>query len=43
MYKIKQKLHVTENVAKKIIGLPTHPNLSQNEIMRIILVINENI
>ena len=43
MYKIKQKLHVTENVGKKIISLPTHPNLSQNEITRIISVINENI
>ena len=43
MYKTKQKLPITENVGKKIISLPTHPNLSKNEITEVISVINKNI
>ncbi len=43
MYKIKHKLPVTEDVGKRIISLPTHPNLSQNDVSQIISLINHNI
>ena len=43
MYKNKEKLPITENVGEQIISLPTHPNLSHNDITKIISTINKNI
>ena len=41
MYNAKNKLPVTENVGKKIISLPTHPNLSEKDVTRIISLVNK--
>ena len=41
MYYNKISLKNTEEVSKKIITLPTHPNLSSQDINRIIKIINE--
>ena len=41
MYNIKRKLPVTENVGKKILSLPTHPNLSNDDVTRIISSVNK--
>jgi len=40
LYKSNIKLPVTEKVATEIISLPTHPNLSENDVEKIIKVIN---
>jgi len=40
MYKNKKKLPMTEKVGKKIISLPTHPNLTNNDVTEIISKIN---
>ena len=40
MYNSKNKLPVTENAGKKIISLPTHPNLSDKDVTRIISFVN---
>ena len=40
MYKNKKKLPITEKVGKKIISLPTHPNLTNNDVTEIISKIN---
>jgi len=41
MYKNKKKLPITENAGKKIITLPTHPNLTNSNITKIISKINK--
>jgi dTDP-4-amino-4,6-dideoxygalactose transaminase len=41
MYKQKRKLEVTDMVSKKIVSLPTHPNLKKNDINFIIKSIND--
>ena len=41
MYNAKKKLPVTENVGKKIISLPTHPNLSDKDVTRVISLVNK--
>jgi len=40
-YKSKIKLPVTEKVAKEIISLPTHPNLTEDNLEKIIKAVNE--
>jgi len=40
-YKSKIKLPITEKVGKEIISLPTHPNLSNKNIQKIIKLINK--
>ena len=40
MYKSKKVLPITEYVGKKIISLPTHPNLTNNDVTKIISRIN---
>ena len=39
-YKSKLKLPITEKVGKEIVTLPTHPNLSENDVERIITQVN---
>ena len=41
LYKKSLNLPITESVGKQIITLPMHPNLKENEIDRIISVINK--
>ena len=41
MYKQKRKLKVTEEISEKIVSLPTHPNLKENDINFIIKSIND--
>jgi perosamine synthetase len=41
MYKQKRKLKMTEEISKKIVSLPTHPNLKENDINFIIKSIND--
>jgi len=40
MYKNKTRLEVTERIGKEIVVLPTHPNLSDNDVDRIISTVN---
>ena len=40
-YKSKIKLPITEKVGKEIVTLPTHPNLSNSDIQKIIKLINK--
>ena len=40
MYNSKNKLPIPENAGKKIISLPTHPNLSDKDVTRIISFVN---
>ncbi|MDC0451475.1 DegT/DnrJ/EryC1/StrS family aminotransferase [Nitrosopumilus sp.] len=39
--KFSKKLQITEDVAKKIVSLPIHPNLSEKDITRIIKSVNK--
>jgi len=39
-YKSKIKLPITENVGKEIVTLPIHPNLTQNDVEKIIKEVN---
>lgn len=39
-YKSKMKLSLTEKVGKEIVSLPTHPNLGEEEVEKIIKVVN---
>jgi dTDP-4-amino-4,6-dideoxygalactose transaminase len=39
-YKSKTKLPITENIGKHIVSIPTHPNLSDDDIDRVIKAIN---
>ena len=41
MYHTKNKLPVTENVGKSIISIPTHPNLSDRDVIQIISLVNK--
>tara|TARA_B110000438_G_scaffold111952_1_gene109859 strand:- start:1785 stop:2867 length:1083 start_codon:yes stop_codon:yes gene_type:complete len=41
MYKQKNQLPVTEKVAKEIVSIPIHPNLSIDEINKIIFYVNK--
>jgi len=41
MYRQKRKLPITEELSKKIISLPTHPNLKDNDIDFIIKSVNK--
>ena len=41
MYKNKTKLPVTEKIGKEIVSIPIHPNLSEDDVDRIIKNINE--
>lgn len=41
MYKNKTKLAITEKVGCEIVTLPTHPNLSDDDISRIISTVND--
>jgi len=40
-YKGKHKLPVTEKISKEIVSIPMHPNLTENDVSRIIKTINE--
>ena len=40
LYKTKTKLPITEEISKKIVTLPTHPNLKKSEIDKIIKLAN---
>ena len=40
-YKSRIKLPITEKVGEEIVTLPTHPNLTQNDVGKIIKVVNE--
>lgn len=40
-YKSKSKLPITEKVGREIVTLPTHPNLTQNDVEKIIKEVNE--
>jgi dTDP-4-amino-4,6-dideoxygalactose transaminase len=42
-YKSKIKLPITEKVGKEIVSLPTHPNLTENDIEKIIKAVNNSI
>jgi dTDP-4-amino-4,6-dideoxygalactose transaminase len=41
MYRGNDKLPTTESVSKSIVSLPTHPNLSENDVDYVIKSINE--
>ena len=41
MYHQKNRLQVTDKVAKEIVSIPIHPNLSENDINKIISSINK--
>lgn len=41
MYRSNQKLPITERVAKSIVSIPTHPNLSDSDVKHVIETINE--
>ncbi len=41
MYRQKQKLPITEELSKKIVSLPTHPNLKDDDIEFIIKFVNK--
>ena len=41
-YKSKIKLKITENVGKSIVTIPCHPNLKENDICKIIKLINSS-
>lgn len=41
LYSNKIKLKVTDKIANEIVSLPTHPNLSQKDVSRIIQVVNK--
>ena len=41
MYKNKKKLPITEKIGKQIVSIPIHPNLSNNQINKIITAINK--
>jgi len=43
LYNSKEKLKNTEKISKQIISLPTHPNLSNNDVNYIIKTINKEI
>ena len=43
LYKSKIKLPITEKVGKEIVSLPTHPNLTKENIEKIIKTINNSI
>lgn len=42
-YKSRTKLPITEKIAKEIVSLPTHPNLSENDVEKIIETVNNAI
>jgi len=42
-YRSKTKLPITERVGKEIVSLPTHPNLTENNIEKIIKTVNNAI
>jgi dTDP-4-amino-4,6-dideoxygalactose transaminase len=39
-YKSRIKLKITENVGKSIVTIPCHPNLKENDVGKIIKLIN---
>jgi len=41
MYKTKKKLPITEAVGKSIVTIPIHPNLSEQDVKRIIFCVNK--
>ena len=42
-YKSKIRLPVTERISKEIVTLPSHPNLSDNDVEKVIKIVNETI
>tara|TARA_B100000586_G_scaffold19500_1_gene12926 strand:- start:3242 stop:3433 length:192 start_codon:yes stop_codon:yes gene_type:complete len=40
MYKNTGRLPITEKISKKIVSLPIHPNLTENDIDKIIVNVN---
>jgi perosamine synthetase len=42
-YKSKIKLPITEDVGKEIVTLPTHPNITEEDIEKIIKIVNNSI
>ena len=40
MYKKNIKYQITDKIANKIVSLPTHPNLTENDINKIIRCVN---
>ncbi|MEM2160552.1 MAG: DegT/DnrJ/EryC1/StrS family aminotransferase, partial [Candidatus Nitrosotenuis sp.] len=42
LYKSKTKLPITEQVGREIVTLPTHPNLTEHDVEKIIKVVNES-
>ncbi|KFM20098.1 UDP-4-amino-4-deoxy-L-arabinose--oxoglutarate aminotransferase protein [Marine Group I thaumarchaeote SCGC AAA799-P11] len=43
MYKIKSKLKITDNVSTELVSIPIHPNLTEENVEKIIQTINENV
>ena len=43
LYNSKEKLKNTEKISKEIVSLPTHPNLSENDVNYIVKTINSGI
>ncbi len=41
LYKSKIRLPITEKVTKEIVTLPTHPNISKNDLEKIIKIVNQ--
>ena len=41
MYKTKKKLPITEKIASEIVSIPTHPNLTDDDVSYIIKCINK--
>jgi len=41
MYKSKIELPITENVGNRIMSLPVHPNLKNNDVTKIISLVNK--
>ena len=40
MYKNTDKIPITEKISKKIVSIPIHPNLTENNIDKIIVNVN---
>ena len=41
LYKSKIKLPITEKIGKEIVTLPTHPNISEKDLEKVIKTVNQ--
>jgi dTDP-4-amino-4,6-dideoxygalactose transaminase len=41
LYKSKIKLPITEKIGKEIVTLPTHPNIQEKDLEKIIKMVNK--